>query len=88
MTLHLLISLKITLYPFSDLRIKVYTHRIHQFQVSITQLEIDAFDAVADFNVGSKAAVLIYEKLGMFPGMNMLKGCLTKNMLRPMNTRR
>ena len=46
------------------------------------QFEIGVYDAVAHFNVGSKAAVLVFEKLGMRPGMHMMQGCATKNVLR------
>ena len=46
------------------------------------QFEIGVYDAVAHFNVGSKAAVLVFEKLGMRPGMHMMQGCATKNAKR------
>ena len=40
------------------------------------------FDAVANFNIGRKASILIYEKLSMIPGSYMLKGCSTLNKKR------
>lgn len=52
------------------------------------QFEIGVYDAVAHFNVGSKAAVLIYEKLGMRPGMHMLQGSVTKDVNRIENSKR
>ena len=42
----------------------------------------------ARFNIGSKAAVLIYEKLGIRPGNHMLNGCCSKNKSRITNARR
>ena len=50
--------------------------------VSIKQLDFGVFDAVANFNIGRKASVLIYEKLSMIPGSYMLKGCSTLNKKR------
>ena len=47
--------------------------------VGLQQLEIAVFDAVSHFNIGSKAAVLTYEKLGIRPGNNMIAGCIKKN---------
>ena len=38
--------------------------------------------AVANFNIGRKASVLIYEKLGLIPGYYTLKGCSTQNKKR------
>ena len=35
---------------------------------SMKQLEFGVYDAVAVFNIGRKATILIYEKLGMSPG--------------------
>ena len=39
-------------------------------------------------HIGSKAAVLIFEKHGMRPGQHMLKGCFSKNKSRTINARR
>ena len=50
--------------------------------VGLQQLEIAVFDAVSHFNIGSKAAVLTYEKLGIRPGDNMIAGCIKKNKSR------
>ena len=45
--------------------------------VSLLQLKFGVYDAVANFNIGKKASVLIYEKMNMLPGEHMLKGCRT-----------
>lgn len=50
--------------------------------VSRNQLEIGVYDAVANFNVGRKASVLIYEKLKMIPGKYTLQGCSNLNKRR------
>ena len=46
--------------------------------VSFLQLQFGVYDAVANFNIGRKASVLIYEKLGLIPGYYTLKGCSTQ----------
>ena len=56
--------------------------------VGLRQLEIGVYDATTHFNIGSKDAVLVYEKLGMRPGQHTLKGCLSKNESRTINARR
>ena len=43
--------------------------------VTLPNLEFGVYDAVANFNIGMKASVLIYEKLNFAPGVHMLKGC-------------
>ena len=43
--------------------------------VSLTQLELWVYDAVANFNIGKKASVLIYEKMNLIPGKFTLQGC-------------
>ena len=43
------------------------------------QLEFGVYDAVANFNIGRKASVLIFDKLNMIPGVFTLKGCSTLN---------
>ena len=43
--------------------------------VSLTQLELGVHDAVANFNIGRKASVLIYEKLNLIPGKFIMQGC-------------
>ena len=43
--------------------------------VSLPTLEFGVYDAVANFNIGRKATVLIYELLNMEPGIYTLKGC-------------
>ena len=50
--------------------------------VSRTQLEFGVYDAVANFNIGRKASVLIFEKLNMTPGKYTLKGCQNINRKR------
>ena len=49
---------------------------------SLIQLELATFDAVAHFNFGHKATVLIYEKLNMIPGKYTLSGCTDLNRKR------
>ena len=46
---------------------------------SRTQLEFGVCDVVANFNIGRKASVLIFEKLNMTPGKYTLKGCQNIN---------
>ena len=41
--------------------------------VSLQTFKFGVFDAVAHFNIGAKAAVLVFEKLGMIPGRYMTK---------------
>ena len=55
--------------------------------VSLTQLQLGVYDAVANFNIGRKASVLIYEKLGMIPGTYTLKGCSNLNKKRLFNAK-
>ena len=43
--------------------------------ISLAQLEFGVYDAVANFNIGRKASVLIYEQLDMIPGVSTLDGC-------------
>ena len=50
--------------------------------VSLTQLELGEYDAVANFNIGKKASLLIYEKMNLIPGMFTLQGCNTINRKR------
>ena len=50
--------------------------------VTLNQLRFGTYDAVANFNIGRKASVLVYEKMGMAPGRFMLKGCDRKNRKR------
>jgi len=40
------------------------------------------FDAVANFNIGRKASVLVFEKLSMIPGRYCTKGCSDINRKR------
>ena len=41
---------------------------------SMTQPKFGLYDAVANFNIGRKASVLIYEKLGLLPGKHLIEG--------------
>ena len=43
--------------------------------VSFSQLQLGVYDGVADFNIGRKASILIFEKLNMIPGKYCLEGC-------------
>ena len=43
--------------------------------VSLTQLEFGVYDTVANFSIGKKASVLIYEKMNLIPGKLTLQGC-------------
>ena len=43
--------------------------------VSLTQLELRLFDAVANFSIGKKDSVLIYEKMNLIPGKFTLQDC-------------
>lgn len=45
-------------------------------------LELATYDAVACFNIGRKATILIYEKLQMRPGSYTLDGCAKLNRKR------
>jgi len=46
------------------------------------QLEFGLYDAVSNFNIGRKATVLIFEKLGVTPGKFLINGCREKNRKR------
>ena len=50
--------------------------------VSLDNLKFGVYDAVANFNIGMKATVLIYEKLNMIPGVYTLQGCRQINAKR------
>ena len=43
--------------------------------VSFIPLQFEVYDAVANFNIGRKASVLIFEKIGMIPRIYTLTGC-------------
>ena len=49
---------------------------------ALTQLELATYDAVAQFNIGRKATIMIYEKMNMIPGIFCVKGCNDLNRLR------
>ena len=54
--------------------------------VSLTQLEVGVHDAVANFNIGGKAPILIYEKMDMIIGRYTLNGCKNLNVKRLFNS--
>ena len=43
--------------------------------VTLPNIEFGVYDAVANFNIGIKASVLIHGKLNFVPGVHMLRGC-------------
>jgi hypothetical protein len=45
-------------------------------------LKFATYDAIANFNIGRKASVMIYEKLNMIPGKFMIDGCNRENKIR------
>ena len=47
-----------------------------------TPLELATYDALAHFNIGSKAAVMTFEKLDMIPGKYCVRGCSDINASR------
>ena len=48
----------------------------------LMQLRFGVYDAVANFNIGRKASVLTFEKMGMIPGKYMLRGLFKINKRR------
>lgn len=50
--------------------------------VSLTNMKLGSYDAVAHFNMGKKSSILVFEKLGMVPGRYMVKNCNTLNRKR------
>ena len=54
--------------------------------VALKHLEFGVMDAVANFNIGRKASILIFEKLGMIPGKFMNNGCIAMNRKRLRNS--
>ena len=50
--------------------------------VSLSNLEFGVYDVVANFNIGMKSTILIYEKLNMIPAVFTLKGCKDINTKR------
>ena len=53
--------------------------------VSLTQLKIGVYDAVAYFNIGAKASLDIFKELSMEPGFHMIAGCKALNNERKRN---
>ena len=50
--------------------------------VTLPNLEFGVYDSVANFSIGMKASILIYEKLNFAPGVHMLRGCNEYNIKR------
>ena len=50
--------------------------------VTLPNLQFGVYDAVARFNIGMKASVLIYVKLHIIPGVYMKRGCKKINIKR------
>ena len=50
--------------------------------VTLPNLEFGVYNDVANFNIGMKALVLIYEKLNFPPSVHMLRGCNKYNIKR------
>jgi hypothetical protein len=48
----------------------------------MAQLKFGLYDAVVNFNIGRKASVLLYEKLGLRPRKYLIDGCNYKNRKR------
>ena len=49
------------------------------------QLKFGVYNAIANFNIGRKASVLLYDKLDLIPGRYTVKGCSMKNKKRLFN---
>ena len=56
--------------------------------VGLRQFELGVYDAVSHFNVGNKAALLMYEKLGMKSDANTISGLRDGNFNRLSNAKR
>ena len=50
--------------------------------ITSSDLEFGVYDALAQFNIGIKASLLIYEKLNFVTGVYMLKSCKKRNLKR------
>ena len=50
--------------------------------VSLPTFEFGVYDSVANFNIGRKASISVFEKLNMLPGRFTLKGCSVQNKKR------
>jgi len=49
---------------------------------STNTFHFGVYDAAANYNIGSKASVLLFERLGMIPGKYTLIGCSNLNRKR------
>ena len=56
--------------------------------VGLRQLELGVYDALSHFNIGNKATILIYQKLGMTCDINTLRGLSEGNLTRTKNANR
>ena len=45
-------------------------------------MEFGVYDALANFNIGRKASVLVYAELNMLPGKHLVNGCTILNRKR------
>ena len=59
----------------------------HRF-VKLNTFEIDVYDAVAHFNVGNLASLLIYDAVGVERGYWTVHGCIADDNYRLSNSRR
>ena len=50
--------------------------------VSLPTFEFGVYDSVANFNIGRKASISVFEKFNMLPGRFTLKGCSVQNKKR------
>ena len=50
--------------------------------MSFTPLQFRLYDEVANFNIGRKASVLIFENFGLIPGKYTVTGCQKLNQKR------
>lgn len=50
--------------------------------VGLIQLKLGVFNAVANFNIGRKASVMVYKQMQLVPGRYIVLGCLKLNMKR------
>ena len=43
--------------------------------VGFTQFQMGFYDVIANFNIGQKASILIFQKCGLNPGVNTMQSC-------------
>ena len=54
--------------------------------VGLTSLEFGVYDAVANYNIGVKSVLLLYEKINMKPGYFTVAGSMPTNKKRKKRT--